>query len=1495
MIASSRALVRRVVVLLLFFVGNWLVPQWFSTDCIAQPFYESKTYNPAVPATSGSILGVLYNSQPYLIQNTPTTYHGIQNVYATAYLPFIETEFNAAKPIQLFGSYYTTAIALCSPKDPAKGLYAPVHIISEEPKSNNIYALAAVIPYSPNNLNFKGPFNKLKYLNVNAPGFANPVSSEYGITALKTAQEFTKFSHEMLTDQDGIGWNGFDQAGNVPITCVIKPTVGKTYYDHDLNLATFFKYKTGTIEITRSIMGHEFFHGMVENSLGYDLSQASATRLQMEEGIANIIALGFSNWLSPTKFENPNWNLFWENPGDPQVWVNNPKIRFRPNTYKGQYYKENWLAEDYNVHDNGHIVTCAFVPLVEGKSGHVDDNPANAPYTVLQLVPGNKSESYKLALRIFFNAFIRKLSLNAEYPDLRMATLAAATDLGYVKGTHAYKQLEAAWSAVGVEGTFYNKNCVKVTAESLLNGPVNFNAQEGTLFPHPLSQKMNVLYDCSNYNPVGTYFKNTATGYGTSYGNAQIYSEDADLSKSKIMVSVHHFTQVARDWFMSKLGLDGMNGKGQFITSNLFTEQESFPFVFTLGSTNPSAHIPYTYDSLSACRDQVSRNYFHGVDTFNKYDQIQVTPSSDWKAISTSLSHIFALEIKKDYEIQQQDPSANQIRTLYEEMPNDAYLIDFENPQLRGQPVVYHGVNWDDANPLSNAGVVNKVYDLLIHGSDGPDGTENPGGYFNGEADSEPYVIFQVDKDIVLKTFWAAYKEASVAESLDDFRLATMKALKTLYPAFDEKSKQHIAFRDAWAAAFNMPDYASTLEHFPKNNQLVYPWKLKVGYQKEYAMESEHLFEISESSKFNSDVAPVYQFTNNATSSEDAGMMLGTVNLEGGKHYFIRSRLSKAGDLHEGCATSPDPLFCELLSHTLKWTITEEFETEKVDAAVAVYPLPDDEVPAWSNEFKWGGVRNAAGYDFAITDIENGVTHPLEYDSEYDEEASEHLEETILALSKEKKYQWSIAGRQKLGSPNGARVLLNSIVLPLTTAEKEAFPNTYSPWIEPIDFVTTLPKIIPGNSPTNQEHKPLLGPAFTLTASKEDNADGYYFEYQEPYHKSSKKDLPEFPFLLSNVPGIAHLEEIKWRFKPMKEPVDPFITEIETGESEWRSFVADMDLSPKPELDASGLVCFDADKEVKFSWQKVDQATHYRFKIKTPGGGEIANSVTTDLFTGPVLNASSADPGKYIFEVSAGYKNTDEEMFWGPASSLTYGIRPPAPVGLQPNGNNALPLQNGSSVTFSWQPGPGVALNTQHQVRVSEEGNMISSFSNLTMSGTGIIYNQAKFDTQYDWKVNNLSTISGCPSQWTQASFKTQEEPAPEEPDEEEAIKSDLAFTLEEPTNDDFDMIIKTPSGNVFTYDDATRYVQDTQGDLGPDIAFFNHPEEGTYELTVLIYQRNHLVCPVPFTLKALENGVVKKILADELPVICEFHFTGAEIGQFVNNVATTFKYTYTK
>lgn len=153
-----------------------LTISWSTPAVHAQQFYTITNYDPAQSNNNPGMLGTLYNAERYLLKNIPTLYYGNQDVYATAYLPFVETEYDSTKPIALFGADYTTGIALASYKSPALGLYSDIQVATSQTIGNtaNFYAFAAIIPHDQNEANYQGPFDTLPYLNNNLPGFVNP-------------------------------------------------------------------------------------------------------------------------------------------------------------------------------------------------------------------------------------------------------------------------------------------------------------------------------------------------------------------------------------------------------------------------------------------------------------------------------------------------------------------------------------------------------------------------------------------------------------------------------------------------------------------------------------------------------------------------------------------------------------------------------------------------------------------------------------------------------------------------------------------------------------------------------------------------------------------------------------------------------------------------------------------------------------------------------------------------------------------------------------------------------------------------------------------------------------------------------------------------------------------------------------------------------------------------------------------------------------------------
>jgi Zn-dependent metalloprotease len=1351
----------RAIALLFFYLGYWVIP-----DAYSQYFYKPLQFGQIQPPDPGK-LGTLYNWEPYLMMNLKTTYHGKQNVYATAYLPYVASEYDVDHTPELFGPHYTTGLALCSPKNPALGLYAPVEIVSAD--DDSYYAFAGVVPYDNNQANYKGPFNTLKRLNEQSNGFVNPVSDEDALSALGAAQKFPKFTFDLFKDANGVGWAGFDKTGTVPIVCVLTDKQGDTGYNSDVIIIQ--NTKGFDTFVTRAAIGHEISHGILNHALGMQNGLFVQSMKELDEGLADILGYSFSIWLEPEKFDNPtwffNWEVYPEIASDKFYTFHNPKDYELPSTYKGEFYYEDVQYPKYEVHSNGSVLKNWFAKINDGGKGYVDGKNTNDYFEVFPLIPGDKEDTYKLALQILFKAFTEKLSLTAGYPELRVASLEAATELGHGPGSHAYLQIMAAWDLVNVTETLHNVKCTTATAESILNGPVTFNVRERTLSPSLLSQKIRELFDCSNPNNVKTMFR---TGLNrnifTDWDNDLNFSKTNDADESKLAVTVHGFTQVARDWYKKTIDYDGLRGGEPVLITNEIGDFPGVQVKFEVDQTDIIPTFQYPSQKKFISRDEISKRYFQVIDLYAKYDQIQFqSVTKEWNTIVRSMGEILSLATKRDYEKEHQNPDSDNIWTLFEDLSDPTLLRDFSNPKLYGQPAVYQGALWDANNYVNNTGFMNLCYYLLVHGT--VNGATNVDeGYTNDEPGSLTYFINKMDKDVVLKSFWKAYLNTPANSGIEQFRMATMDALHA--QGFDAKSKEHIAFYDAWAAVLALPDYASTLKHYPEEGAVIHPWMPinempgMFGVEVEYiTYESSRLFEVSKSATFNANEAPVYQFLNKTAPDMVTGMTYADVYLEPGQTYYVHSRLSNTGDPHLGCAETPDPAFCESLKGKKKWTVTYKIHTSEVGPVEVQNPKAGETIAAWASPFSWMSKAGADGYGLQMSG--GGIADILMgHDEFYDEDNAQVPVEAVLALSKLQNYSWSVAARRRTGSPWAVHVWPNGMTYPFTDDEKEALPYAYGNWGEVRDFKTDLPTLTPGAYPADGQHVPLIGAPIILTSSSIANAgNNYNFEYKEPYKLFLNTGQPAFSMHVSNIPGIVDQQAVEWAFTPVKAATAPFILAEEKGATVWRTFIADLSLSAKPELEP--VKCFSPSAAIS-KWSAVADAQGYKYSFKEAGTNQEVASGITDQLASPIITTAGGfpNPGKYIRTVSAGVKNSNNVWLFGPEASDTYGVRPPAPINLTPVGGTVT-LGDNHSVTFNWANGPSAHIdNTHHFSLVKVTGNgeeFIPGFQLIEVNGNQLVVPDLEFNTTYHWLVNNHSDLVLCGSEWAQGSFTTAEKP----------------------------------------------------------------------------------------------------------------------------------------
>ncbi|KQS26788.1 hypothetical protein ASG33_19750 [Dyadobacter sp. Leaf189] len=1360
-------------------------------ESVKPPSYPKVNYDPLQPPPPNKF-GVLYNSTNYWVQ-VPTQYYGMQGVWLTAYLPYIENEYDPTQPAVPFGNYYTTGLALRSPRDPAKELWAPIEITGIEDGDTETaieYPFASILNSGAPPAVYNGSLGLLSNLNEEGnPITPNPILSTYGTSALHIAQRFTKFTHTFL------GHDGIDKEGYWPIEIVLR----KSSLPDIIGERVTFNTETlnGISLVSRSDLAYLLSNELAIAHLPGELNKASEA-FYLTGVLSQVLSLAFVNWEDPQrKFTNPNWAPDKEDvfpAGYPvSVPFDNPKQHDLPSTYKGTF----WVDGLDPMGRNSAVGKYLFYLLNTARTGYPDDDISKGLFVTEPLIPGDKHATYELALKLFYDALVPGLNANTTYSDFRVLLLKAAVLNGHPVGSPVYKRIMTACYAVGIGKRPYTSNAdcaVTKEAESWFNGPVTFSAKEVTLTEDPNSARAVLLVDCSTGGLIETVeYDPLAPDGQSSFINlnpqqSQLYGKDQNLLKSKVGVSVHAYSSKAKSWFMTKFQHLGMDGTGKVGLTN--TVGDPSGDISELWHYGNYAYLFYPYKPSSACRDEIFRTYALSLQLCRDFPvAMDVERDLDARTIMSGLANIFALEIKKDEEREKQNPDAESIWTLFEEISPSTPMTDFSQPKLYDQPTVYHGANWSNTSPKHNAGFLQFFYYLLVHG------TEGPTGYTNDEPGSLTYFVNKMPRELALRVLWAASRAVSYNAGVEEFRQATMTALHA-YPQYGPKSKEHITLFDAWATVLELPDYASTLAHSPEDDAVAYPWPVKVGVESEYPLyESYRLFEVSESATFSESEAPVYRFVSNQAPELMTSMTYGLINLEPGHRYFVRSHLADGPGAREHCAGTNDPKFCESLLNKKKWTLTYPFATDHIPAVTVSQPLQAAIVPAWSTLFTFGSTPGAAGYDIHVLDDISPVSgHLIPVDEPYDEDKL--VINTELALSKQKSYTYKVAAKQKLGSEWAVHVLPNGMIVNFTDEEKNNFPTIYGEWSNSIWFKTDLPTI-PLYSPANYAEVPLFGEDIRLMAGKlsPNSADYYQLYVKDPLYQSLAQDTSAtFTDFTLHIPDLLELnndKEYKWAIIPKKNPIAPFILYEEEGAvSEWFHFTTKAELAPKPDLDP--LTCVNAGQGVQISWKPIAGVKAYQYSIFDP---LFQKFIVMDRVEGdtksPVISNASVYPGPYLRSVRGAIKNSDGVWLLGPAASAFYFILPPSPSNLIPNNVNGVQLGANNSVQLTWTMPPGV---TNVRLFAKVEGG--STLVDTEVSGSTFTLENLSFDKDISWFVSSIGSDKSCETKEVSAVFHTEGEPIVPELNFNFSLLCFDSFGLPGPVAD-YNLVIRDPNGDV--------------------------------------------------------------------------------------------------
>lgn len=296
------------------------------------------------------------------------------------------------------------------------------------------------------------------------------------------------------------------------------------------------------------------------------------------------------------------------------------------------------------------------------------------------------------------------------------------------------------------------------------------------------------------------------------------------------------------------------------------------------------------------------------------------------------------------------------------------------------------------------------------------------------------------------------------------------------------------------------------------------------------------------------------------------------------------------------------------------------------------------------------------------------------------------------------------------------------------------YPDAFGVFSEPINFNTDIPKVTLG-IPADNTHVPMLGTLQISAITEEPRADRYlsrFFlngDFKDPEWKNYHPKPRNVGIQLSDEDFLEDGHVYGWTFVPIKDPVPPFIPVTEEGETPAPfHIILDKNLIPKPVL--KPLNCVEIGKQVVLRWSTVDGAAGYQYHIKNLKTQQIISTgVTEELKSPPVYQVSNAMT-HYEWQVSAGVKDRNNQLVFGPASIGTYAVHLPKPSNLIPI-NQTVALGNNRSVNLTWDAIPGIndyrySLYKKSRARIYEP-----IIQNKITTGTTVYIEDLQYESIY--------------------------------------------------------------------------------------------------------------------------------------------------------------------
>ncbi len=218
------------------------------------------------------------------------------------------------------------------------------------------------------------------------------------------------------------------------------------------------------------VVAHEFGHGVNEFESGLGQSHEGGA---LNEGLSDIWAAVIEHWAAP---EKDHWVLGEDITSSVRV-LNNPKAKYQPNTYLGEYWfntsagcnpsgDNDWCG----VHINSSVLAYWFYLLSDGGAGTNDNGSC---YNVTPI-------GISTAANIVYRAQSYYIFSSSLYPDIRNAMIQAASDIHGSQSVHV-SSVTNAWYAVGIGSASNTSGDISGTVVCSVGTTVTLNNTTGNV------------------------------------------------------------------------------------------------------------------------------------------------------------------------------------------------------------------------------------------------------------------------------------------------------------------------------------------------------------------------------------------------------------------------------------------------------------------------------------------------------------------------------------------------------------------------------------------------------------------------------------------------------------------------------------------------------------------------------------------------------------------------------------------------------------------------------------------------------------------------------------------------------------------------------------------------------------------------------------------------------------------------------------------------------